>query len=39
MAEIDNLLTRSAVNFRDQRELLKAIPPRREDESLQIYFW
>ena len=39
MAEIDNLLTRSAVNFRDQRELLEAIPPRREDESLQIYFW
>jgi 2-polyprenyl-6-methoxyphenol hydroxylase-like FAD-dependent oxidoreductase len=39
MAEIDNLLARSAVNFRHQRELLKAIPPRREDESLQIYFW
>jgi hypothetical protein len=39
MAEIDNLLTRSAVNFRHQKELLEAIPPRREDESLQIYFW
>jgi hypothetical protein len=39
MAEIDNLLTRSALNFRDQRELLNAIPRRREDESLQIYFW
>jgi tryptophan 6-halogenase len=39
MAEIDNLLTRSAVNFRAQKELLEAIPPRREEESLQIYFW
>ena len=39
MAEIDNLLARSALNFPDQRELLQAIPPRREEESLQIYFW
>jgi hypothetical protein len=39
MAEIDNLVTRSGANFRGQRELLMAIPPRREDESLQIYFW
>jgi len=39
MAEIDNLLARSAGNFRDHRTLLEAIPPRREDESLQIYFW
>jgi hypothetical protein len=39
MAEIDNLLTRSTGNFRDHRSLLQAIPPRREDESLQIYFW
>jgi Tryptophan halogenase len=39
MAEIDNLLARSAANFRDHRELLKAIPPRRDEESLQIYFW
>lgn len=38
MAEIDNLLDRSTTNFRDHRELLRAIPPRREDESLQIYF-
>src|SRR4030095_12888050 len=39
IAEIDNLLTRSAANFRGQREVLKDIPPRREEESLQIYFW
>ena len=39
MAEIDNLLTRSAGNFRDQREVLNAIPPSRKDQSLQIYFW
>jgi len=39
MAEIDNLLTRSAMNFRDQREVLAGIPPRSKEESLQIYFW
>jgi 2-polyprenyl-6-methoxyphenol hydroxylase-like FAD-dependent oxidoreductase len=39
MAEIDNLLTRSSLNFRDHRQVLEAIPPRREEESLQIYFW
>lgn len=39
MAEIDNLLTRSALNFRDHREVLADIPPRRDEESLQIYFW
>ncbi len=39
MAEIDNLLERSARNFRDQREVLESIPPRRDEESLQIYFW
>lgn len=39
LAAIDNLIERSARNFRDQREFLKAIPPRRKDESLQIYFW
>ena len=39
MAEIDNLLARSAANFCEQREVLKAIPPRREEESLQIYLW
>ena len=39
MAEIDNLLDRSALNFRDQRELLAAIPPRATEPSLQVYFW
>lgn len=39
MAEIDNLLARSALNFRDHRELLGEIPPRRKEESLQIYLW
>ena len=36
MAEIDNLLARSALNFPDRRELLQAIPPRQKEESLQI---
>ncbi|HEX9140450.1 MAG TPA: tryptophan halogenase family protein [Steroidobacteraceae bacterium] len=39
MAEIDNLLDRSVVNFRDHREVLAAIPPRRSEDSLQVYFW
>jgi 2-polyprenyl-6-methoxyphenol hydroxylase-like FAD-dependent oxidoreductase len=39
MAEIDNLLQRSALNFRAQKDVLGDIPPRREDESLQIYLW
>ena len=39
LAEIDNLLTRSTRNFRDHRQVLEAIPARRADESLQIYFW
>ncbi|HTS85817.1 MAG TPA: tryptophan halogenase family protein [Usitatibacter sp.] len=39
MAEIDNLLTRSLMNFRDQREVLENIPPKVKEESLQIYFW
>jgi glycine/D-amino acid oxidase-like deaminating enzyme len=39
LAEIDNLLARSAQNFRDHREVLAAIPPRRDEESLQIYLW
>ena len=39
MAEIDNLLTRSLMNFRDQREVLESIPPKVKEESLQIYFW
>jgi hypothetical protein len=39
MAEIDNLLTRSALNFRPQKDVLAAIPPKPRDEALQIYFW
>jgi tryptophan 6-halogenase len=39
MAEIDNLLQRSLLNFRDQRETLEDIPPKAKEESLQIYFW
>ena len=39
MAEIDNLLQRSLLNFRDQRETLENIPPKAKEESLQIYFW
>ena len=39
MAEIDNLLTRSATNFRDQKDLLRDIPEKIEEKALQIYFW
>ena len=39
MEEIDNLLQRSAQNFRAQREMLTDIPPRNKERSLQIYFW
>jgi hypothetical protein len=39
MDEIDNLLQRSALNFRAQREVLANIPKRSEERSLQIYFW
>jgi 2-polyprenyl-6-methoxyphenol hydroxylase-like FAD-dependent oxidoreductase len=39
MAEIDNLLDRSVVNFRDHGAVLTAIPPRRSEDSLQVYFW
>jgi hypothetical protein len=39
MAEIDDLLERSAENFRDHGQRLREIPPRRRDASLQIYFW
>jgi len=37
--EIDDLLERSAANYRDHAEVLKNIPPRRRGESLQVYFW
>ena len=37
--EIDNLLERSALNFRPQKEMVKAIPPKPKEKSLQVYFW
>jgi 2-polyprenyl-6-methoxyphenol hydroxylase-like FAD-dependent oxidoreductase len=39
IAEIDNLLERSAANYRDHREVLNSIPPRRNGQTLQVYFW
>jgi 2-polyprenyl-6-methoxyphenol hydroxylase-like FAD-dependent oxidoreductase len=39
LAEIDDLLDRSARNFRDHRETLMNIPPCRVADSLQVYFW
>ena len=39
MAEIDNLLDRSAANYPDHGRALAGIAPRRTDPSLQIYFW
>lgn len=36
---IDNLLQRSARNFRSQREVLMNIPKKVEERWLQIYFW
>jgi hypothetical protein len=39
IAEIDNLLERSAANYKDHREVLNNIPPRRHGQSLQVYFW
>ncbi len=39
MAEIDTLLERSAMNFPDHREFLRAIPPKPKQSSLQVYFW
>jgi hypothetical protein len=39
MDEIDNLLDRSAQNFRPQREMLANIPPKSRERALQIYFW
>jgi hypothetical protein len=39
LAEIEDLLERSARNFRDHRETLMNIPPRRIADSLQVYFW
>ena len=39
MAEVDNLIERSALNFRDQREVLADIPRKKPESSLQIYYW
>jgi len=39
MTEIDNLLARSALNFRRQKDVLARIPPKRREDALQIYFW
>src|SRR6266850_6229664 len=39
LGDIDDLLGRSAQNYRDQREVLADITPRRMGESLQVYFW
>jgi tryptophan 6-halogenase len=39
MAEIDNLLDRSRLNYPAHRKALARIAPRRTDESLQIYLW
>jgi hypothetical protein len=39
MTDIDNLLDRSMQNYRDHREVLDDIPPRRTSDSLQVYFW
>jgi 2-polyprenyl-6-methoxyphenol hydroxylase-like FAD-dependent oxidoreductase len=39
IAEIDNLLERSAANYKDHREVLNNIPPRRSGQTLQVYFW
>ena len=39
LAEIDNLLDRSEMNYPEHRAALAAIAPRRRDASLNIYFW
>jgi glycine/D-amino acid oxidase-like deaminating enzyme len=39
MAEVDNLLSRSRVNYPVHRDALGRIAPRRTGESLQIYLW
>ncbi len=36
---IDNLVARSALNFPDHRELLRHIPPRPTERTLQLYQW
>jgi 2-polyprenyl-6-methoxyphenol hydroxylase-like FAD-dependent oxidoreductase len=39
MAEIDDLLDRSQENYPDHARMLGAIPARRSEPSLQLYFW
>ena len=39
IADIDDLLNRSEGNYKDHREVLNAIPPRRDTAGLQVYFW
>jgi hypothetical protein len=39
LTDIDDLLDRSELNYRDHREVLENIPPRRHGDSLQVYFW
>jgi 2-polyprenyl-6-methoxyphenol hydroxylase-like FAD-dependent oxidoreductase len=39
MSDIDDLLDRSELNYRDHRTVLADIPPRRHSDSLQVYFW
>jgi glycine/D-amino acid oxidase-like deaminating enzyme len=39
MPEIDDLLARSALNFRPQKDVLKDIPKKRQESALQIYYW
>ena len=39
MSDIDDLLDRSELNYRDHRAVLASIPPRRNGDSLQVYFW
>jgi len=39
LAEIDNLLERSAEHYRPHRDVLREIPPRGTDETLHVYFW
>jgi len=39
MAEIDNLIARSAGNYPDHKSTLARIPARRPEPALQAYFW
>jgi tryptophan 6-halogenase len=38
-ATIDNLVSRSALNFPDHRELLRNIPPRAKEPTVRLYQW